>query len=169
MVHANNRREDHSCLDQPKLWSTCWFSSSCVAKYCRGWPDGVSSNEDIRFWATAKLLNRTLRQTPNSLSLIKSIPCNLGTGSGGLTLPTPKQMKTPWCLLYFIPSLPKWVLHLKLSQLFMPISEWNELVQDRNRKLIVHMPMSQVKGKLLFLLRGKGWGKISFCRQFAKH
>lgn len=37
----------------------------------------------------------------------------------------------------------------------MPISEWNELVQDRNGKLIVHMPMSQLRGKLLFLLMRK--------------
>lgn len=31
------------------------------------------------FYATAKLLGRTLRQTPNSEALIKSIPCNPGT------------------------------------------------------------------------------------------
>lgn len=38
----------------------------------------------------------------------------------------------------------------------MPISEWNELVQGRNEKLTIHMPMSQLRGKLLFLLMRKG-------------
>lgn len=148
-------------------------SSSCVAKYCRqGWPDGVSTNEDIRLWATAMLLGRTLRQIPNSQSLIKSISCNHAHRFWWTAPPNSKanedSLVSPWIYSQII-RLPIFIslnnstsaLHLQLSQLFISISEWDELVQDRNGKLIVHMPMSQLRGKLLFLFMRKG-GRVKW-------
>lgn len=66
-IHAYSRVKDCSCLDELKTRRIQWLplhGSKILGR--EGRPDGVSSNENIRFCATAKPMGRFLRRTPNS-------------------------------------------------------------------------------------------------------
>lgn len=118
-----------------KALTGCLFMCSKILGR-EGRLDGASSNEDIRFCATAKRTSRLLRWTPNSQCPIKNIRCDLGTQIP-VDLPSwlPRKWRHPGVSCTCFPaSLCNCtsVLHLPPSHHFMPISDWNKLVQERS-------------------------------------
>lgn len=138
-----------------------------------GRADGASTNEDTWAGATAKRMGRFLRRTPHSQPPVKKYPVwSWHTDPSGLAPWLPGKWRhsgvSTWLPASLCHSMS--ALHPPLSHLCMPVGEWIELVQDGNKKFVVHIATHLSWGDVILSPHGeKEQGKISFCRSSAKH